>query len=227
MSGGITATTVMSYAALAGTALSAVSAIQQGNQAKAQANSQAAQATRDAQQASVDSQHATQMGLYQQRQAEADAAVQQSEAQLQARQIRTAGEKQRAAARASLAASGVTVGVGTSEIIDKEINTNAEQDALMSIYGGDTRAQQIRASGQIAADQGAYQGRGLDARSYNLKSDAAEFTARGKNAQTAGYLNAGASALSGIGRASQSWSGTAARDPIGDFYNRGKTGSGS
>lgn len=138
-----------------GAGVSALSAIQQGNQAEA-------------------------MGDYQRRQAEADASVQASEAQLQARQIRKAGDKQRASARASLAGAGVALGTGTAELIDKDINANSETDALLSIYQGETRADQIRAGGNVAA-------------------------LRGQNAKTAGYLNAGASVLNGVGSVSRAW----------------------
>lgn len=249
MSGAISVTTVASYAAIAGAALSTVSAIQQGNAAKAEANNASVRAQRDSEVAAQEAararaigaqnaEHATAMGLYQQRQAEADASVQQSEAQLQARQIREAGDRQRSAARAAMAGSGVTVGVGSAELIDKEINKNSEQDALLSIYQGDTRAQQIRAGGQIAADEGAATGRGLaygaenqgrslDAKSSDLTSLAADYRKKGKNAQTAGYVNAASSALSGAGRAASSWSSTAkGGDPIGDFYQRGTRGAG-
>lgn len=205
MSGAISVTTVASYAAIAGTVLSTVSAIQQGNSARADAENAAARAQRDSAIVAQDAQRATDMGLYQQRQAEADAAVQQSEAQLQARQIRDAGARQRSSARASMAASGVTVGTGTAELIDKEINANAEQDALLSIYQGDNRALQIRAGGKIAADEGAATGRSLDARSADLTNLAADYRTKGKNAQTAGYMNAASSALSGAGKAYSSW----------------------
>lgn len=194
MSGGISVATVASYAALAGTAISTISAIQQGNAAKADTNRASAQAAQDAE-------RATAMGDYQKRQAEADAAVQQSEAQLQARQIRAAGDRQRSSARASLAASGVTVGSGTAELIDKEINANSEEDALLSIYQGDNRAMQIRAGGKIAADEGAATGR-------YLQGVSSDYLRKGKNAQTAGYFNAASSALSGAGKAYSSWGST-------------------
>lgn len=246
MSGGISVATVASYAAIAGTALSAVSAIQQGRAAKADAQTASLRANRDSQIAAQDAERvraigvqdaerATAMGVYQQKQADADASVQQSEAQIQARQIRDAGDRQRSAARAAMAGSGVTVGVGTAELIDKEINQNSEQDALLSIYQGDNRAQQIRASGKIAADEGAatgrslaygseYQGRSLDAKSADLTSLSADYRKRGKNAQTAGYVNAGSSALSGAGAAAKAWGSN--KDPIGDFYQRGTRGAG-
>jgi hypothetical protein len=195
---GITLAAAASYAALAGTAIQVVSAIQQGNTARKDADTQA--------------QHSLAIGEYQKRQAEADAAVQQSEAQLQARQIRAAGDRQRSDARASLAASGVTVGTGTAELIDKEINKNAEQDALTTILSGDTRAEQIRQGGKIAE--------------MNSINSANAVTTRGKNAQTAGYVNGFSSALSGAGRLATSWSSAAKTDPVGNFYQRGTRGSG-
>lgn len=195
---GIEIATLAAYASMAGAAVTAVSAIQQGNAARRDAETQA--------------QHNLAMGDYQKRQAEADAAVQQSEAQLQARQIRQASERQRSDARASMAASGVLVSSGTAELIDRKINSNAEEDALMTIYQGDTRAAQIRQGGKIAEMNG-----------INAANTA---TTRGKNAQTAGYVNAASSALSGFGKAANSWSSAAKTDPIGDFYRRGTTGSG-
>jgi hypothetical protein len=84
----------------------------------------------------------------------------------------------------------VALGAGTAELIDKDINANSESDALLSIYQGDTRADQIRAGGNVAA-------------------------LRGQNAKTAGYINAGASALSGVGSASRAWSKAPVR--VGDY----------
>lgn len=210
MSGGITATSLASYAALAGTAMSVVSALSSGSQ-QAQASRDQAQASR----AQGDRDRA--MGEYQQRQAEADASVATSQAMLQAKQIRAAGDRQRSAARADLASSGVVVGVGTSELIDKSINQNSEQDALASIYEGDTRANQIRQTGTIANYNGSMSGAAAYTRADNLEK-------AGKNAEKAGYLNAGASALSLVGQSARGWGSKS--DPIGDFYQRGTRGSG-
>jgi hypothetical protein len=200
MSGGISVTTIASYAAIAGTVISAASAIQQG---KTQSRAIEEQGRRDAA-----------MGDYQRRQADADASVAASEAQLQARQIRKAGDRQRAEARASLAASGVTLGAGSAEVIDKEIGANAEEDALMSIYQGDVRAGQIRQGGKLADFQG--------------QSSLAASATKSANVKSASYINAGASALSGVGAASRAWgsSSTGGADPVGDFYQRGTRGSG-
>lgn len=166
---------IAAYAALASAAVGTYSAIQQGEQADAMAD-------------------------YQQRQAEADAAVQQSEAMVQARAIRKAADKQRAAARASLAGSGVTVGAGTAEQIDTTIQQNAEQDALTAIYQGNTQALYTRQEGAIAR-------------------------IAGSNAKDASYLNAGATALGGIGSASRAW-GSATKPTlssgVGDTYKWGR-----
>lgn len=146
---------IAAYAAIASAAVGTYSAIQQGEQAEA-------------------------MGDYQQRQAEADAAIRESEAMVQARQIRKAADQQRAAARAALASSGVTVGAGTAEVIDKDIKSASEQDALTAIYTGSTQALQTRQEGAIAKINGG-------------------------NGKTAGYLNAASTALGGIGTAYRAW----------------------
>jgi hypothetical protein len=138
---------IAAYAALASAAVGTYSAIQQGNQQKAQADYQAAQA-----------------------QADADAAA--SQAQVEAEQIRKAAMKQRAAARAALADSGVNVDVGTAELVQSDIQQQGEQDALTTILNGNN----ARAK---------------------LNSQADAFTIAGSNAQTAGYINAGRTALSG------------------------------
>jgi len=115
-------------AAVAGTAVSVYGAMEQKDQAKEAANAQ-------------------------QQTAAADAAYAASEAQVQARTIRKAADKQRAEARASLAGSGVVVGQGTAEQIDTTISANAEEDALMAIYDGSNRARAITQSGNLAASR--------------------------------------------------------------------------
>lgn len=82
-----------------------------------------------------------------------DAQYAASEAQLQAKAIRKASDKQRAEARAALSGSGVVVGQGTAEQIDTEIQANSEQDALMAIYDGTNRARGINQSGALAAQR--------------------------------------------------------------------------
>lgn len=108
---------------VAGAALSGMSAISQGQQAKATANYQAAQA-------------------------EADADAAKGEARLQADAIRKAGQRQRSAANASLAASGVTTSEGTADLINREIDRGAEQDALTAIFSGNTRSRQLTSQAQ-------------------------------------------------------------------------------
>ena len=87
----------------------------------------------------------------QEQQAKEDAAYAASEAQVQAKMIRKATDRQRSEARAALAGSGVTVGVGTAEQIDSEIAADGEQDALMAIYDGGNRARAIQQGGTMEA----------------------------------------------------------------------------
>jgi hypothetical protein len=130
MSGGVSATTVAAYAALAAAAVGTYTAIEQGKQAKEQKDYQAAQA-----------------------QADADGAA--SQAELEAGQIRKAAAKQRSTARAALADSGVSVDEGSAELIQSDIEQKGEEDALTTIYSGTTKARQLRAQAQgltIAGD---------------------------------------------------------------------------
>lgn len=145
---------IAAYAAVASAAVGTYSAIQQGNQQKAQADYQAAQA-----------------------QADADAAA--SQAQVEAEQIRKAAVKQRAAARAALADSGVNVDVGTAELVQSDVQQQGEQDALTTILNGNN----ARAK---------------------LNSQADAFQLAGSNAQTAGYLRGASTALSSFS-ASRGW----------------------
>jgi hypothetical protein len=114
---------------IASAAAGTVSAISQGQQAKA-------------------------TGKYQQEQIAADALAAQGEAELQAIEIRKAGRRQRGAAVAAQAASGVSIGSGTAELINTEIDQGAEQDALTAIFSGRNRGRQMNASGQAARISG-------------------------------------------------------------------------
>ncbi|ADU36943.1 hypothetical protein [Variovorax paradoxus] len=89
----------------------------------------------------------------QQMQSQQDAQYTASEAELQAKTIRKAADKQRAEARAALAGSGVVVGEGTAEQIDQEIQAGGEEDALMAIYDGTNRARSIARGGDLAASR--------------------------------------------------------------------------
>lgn len=97
-----------------GAAISAYSAIQQGEAQKDQADAQAQQAVNE--------------GAYR-----ADAAKAQAE------KIRRAGRAKRGEARAALTASGVKLGEGTPLEVDKTIAVRSEEDALSAILSG-TRA---------------------------------------------------------------------------------------
>lgn len=72
--------------------------------------------------------------------AAADAGYAQDAAQAQADQIREAARRQRAAAKAALSASGVSVNEGTPIKIDQEIARGGEYDALQAILSGDRGA---------------------------------------------------------------------------------------
>lgn len=120
------------------------------------------------------------MSNYQAAQAEADAKAAQAAARVEADRIRKAGRAQAAAARASLAGSGVETGEGTALRITSDITRDAERDAYQTILNG--------------VNQGA-----------RLNSQAQADRISGKNASTAGYINAGSSLLSAGGTAYNGW----------------------
>lgn len=120
------------------------------------------------------------MSNYQAAQAEADAKAAQAAARVEADRIRKAGRAQAAAARASLAGSGVETGEGTALRITSDIARDAEQDAYQTILNG--------------VNQGA-----------RLNSQAQADRISGKNASTAGYINAGSSLLSAGGKSYSGW----------------------
>lgn len=161
---GVTAASVAAYAALAAAAVGAYSAIQQGEQQKDWANYQAAQA-------------------------EADAKAEKGAAEVHAEKIRKMARIQASEANASLAGSGVQVGEGTAVNINKDIYANAEEDAVMTIFGGADRSARSNAQ----------------ATGYRIKGD---------QAQQAGYLNATSSILGGVSTAAKGWkTGTNATTP--------------
>ncbi|ECG1391870.1 TPA_asm: hypothetical protein GNB58_004346 [Salmonella enterica subsp. houtenae serovar 45:g,z51:-] len=120
------------------------------------------------------------MANYQAAQAEADAKAAQAAGRVEAERIRKAGRVQAAQANASLAASGVETGEGTALRIQSDIVGSAEQDAYQTILNG--------------VNQGA-----------RLNSQAQADRISGKNASTAGYINAGSSLLSAGGTAYNGW----------------------
>lgn len=120
------------------------------------------------------------MSNYQAAQAEADAKAEQAAARVEADRIRKAGRAQAAAARASLAGSGVDTGEGTALRIQSGIVGDAEQDAYQTILNG--------------INQGA-----------RLNSQAQADRISGKNASTSGYISAGSSLLSAGGKSYSGW----------------------
>lgn len=120
------------------------------------------------------------MSNYQAAQAEADAKAAQAAARVEADRIRKAGRAQAAAARASLAGSGVETGEGTALRITSDITRDAEQDAYQTILNG--ISQGARLNSQAQADR-----------------------ISGKNTSTSGYISAGSSLLSAGGTAYNGW----------------------
>lgn len=95
----------------AGTAMSVMGQVQQGQQQREMYNAQAQQTLNDA-------------------------AYRADAAKAQAEKIRKAGRAQVGEANASLAASGVKLGEGTPLEVQKTITQNAEEDALSAILSG-------------------------------------------------------------------------------------------
>lgn len=131
--------------ALLGTGVAAYGQVQQGQEQKDWSNYQAAQT-------------------------EADGRAAAAAARVQADQMRRAGARQRAAARADLAASGVDVGEGSAVQIDRQMTTDVEHDAILTTLDGQARA-------------------------ANAYGEGAALRVRGRQAARAGYINAGATAL--------------------------------
>lgn len=95
----------------AGTAMSVMGQVQQGQQQREMYNTQAQQTLNDS-------------------------AYRADAAKAQAEKIRKAGRAQVGEANASLAASGVKLGQGTPLEVQKTITQNAEEDALSAILSG-------------------------------------------------------------------------------------------
>lgn len=120
------------------------------------------------------------MSNYQAAQAEADAEAARSAARVEADRIRKAGRAQAAQANASLAASGVDTGEGTALRIQSNIVGDAEQDAYQTILNGTNQSARLNA--QASADR-----------------------ISGRNASTAGYIDAGSTLLEGGAKAYNGW----------------------
>lgn len=158
-------------ALLISTALSAGTAVYQGQEQQKAANVQAKSA--EAQ------------GEYERKQAEADAATEKQAAEIRASKIREAGRAQRASVRAGAAASGMDVGFGTAVDLQTTVTEQAEQDAQMSIFGG-----------LDAFRRGQQTGQSLQIRGQN---EAIALRNEGSAAMTQGFIGAGKAAASGYG----------------------------
>jgi len=73
----------------------------------------------------------------------------ESAARVEAEDIRELVTRKTATARAALAAAGVNVEFGSSDVIIKEINKDGEQDALITIKNGQARAEQLRYAAKV------------------------------------------------------------------------------
>lgn len=113
---------------------------------------------------------------YQARQAEADAQAEREYGITQAQKIRKAGARQLAETRASYAASGVDVNVGTPQDVNRAITQDIEEDALSAILDGDYRSQRLKAQAQA-------------------------YRSGASTASTASTINAGSTLLSGGAKA--------------------------
>lgn len=113
----------------AGTGMSVLGSIQQGQDAKG-------------------------WGKYQQKQAKADAFAQIGSARVEQQKIREATEQQRSSATAAIAGTGVVVGDGTASDIEKRITERGRWDEEMTYYNALDQANRILAEGQAARIQG-------------------------------------------------------------------------
>lgn len=95
-----------------------------------------------------------QQGKYERDQAGADAVAAQAAGAVEAKRIREVARRQRGAARAALAGSGVNVDAGTAGDIQHEITLAGEQDAMTSILNGRNTGRQLQSQGSAAALQG-------------------------------------------------------------------------
>jgi hypothetical protein len=93
-------------------------------------------------------------GEAQAKQAAIASAQERDVAEQEAARIRKAGDRQRGAARAQLAASGVAVNEGSSLTIEDEISQGAEMDAMNTLLTGKRRSDAQQASGRQALKAG-------------------------------------------------------------------------
>lgn len=117
---------------------------------------------------------------YQAAQAEADAKAEKGAATVEAERIRKAGKRAMAEADAALAGSGVALGEGTAVNINRDIAQGVEEDALLTIAGGQDRS--LRLNAQATADR-----------------------IRGSQAASAGKIGALSTLIGGTNRAASGW----------------------
>lgn len=120
---------------------------------------------------------------YQAAQADADAETARQAGEIKAERIRKKARSVAASTRAALAAKGLSVSGETSNLINKDIAEQSELDAILGIDDANSAASRLRA-------------------------DASLDRLRGSSAQTAGFLNAGSSALATYGQYKAGWYGS-------------------
>lgn len=128
---GVTAMTMMTYAAVASAAMGAVSMIVQGNAAAAQQESAANAANYNAAVAGQNAQ----------------SAIQAANANEEAQRRKAAGDQGRL--RAGMAENGIGLDSGTASDLTEQSSMNAELDALNIRYQGATQAQAYRSQGKL------------------------------------------------------------------------------
>jgi hypothetical protein len=116
-------------AAIAMTAMSGFSALQQGKTANAQANMQA-------------------------QQADYEATIEQQNALRTAAMIRRAGAKQVGQANAAYAGAGVKIGEGSAGETERQITQDYEHDAFQALLEGSRRASGLRLDASMQRTQG-------------------------------------------------------------------------
>lgn len=117
--------TGIEIALIAGSAISAVGAVQQGKQAK-------------------------KMGEFQQAQAMEDAKAEREASADRAEKIRKIGQLQKSSARSALAKSGVVADAGTALTIQSDIIERTESDAVSEILTGENKGRRFEQEGQMA-----------------------------------------------------------------------------
>lgn len=122
------------------------------------------------------------MANYQAKQAQADARTAQDAAAIEGDKIREHSKRVASAARAAMAASGLSLESETANAINADIIKRGEKDALIGNDDGADMASRLRAQAQ------------------GLKI-------AGRSAQTAGYANAASSALSSYSASGGGWYG--------------------